>query len=796
MKYTTNKYDTFIQKGNYLPITSQITLPMNEIEISAVRAQGAGGQHVNKVSTAIHLRFDIKASSLPDNYKERLLHLKDQRITKEGIIILKAQEYRSQKKNKEIALGRLRDLIKSVISARKKRKPTRPTPISKTKRLDQKTKHGQLKTMRAKVVYLFWFISLFLPHDNQAQDIEAPGIPWVQYHSIDFKRVSDIGIDRQINMTAGLSSKDFSLFWLGMIRCPSHKPVKIVAEADDGLRLYIKDTMVIDGWRLDGKRQGILKGEKDEWLPFRLGYFQDGGKGFMRLYWSWDGHPLELIPATAYAYTKQQKDTVLSIAQELQADLTSVLRKDHSAIYGAFGLDTLTWTHPRKPVPVFPGPHLFLDHYLIAEANHIIRKVIQPDRDPLIPNPLITSGEDRCFQPFFTVSRAPETGRYRIWYGAWRDDKSHSRSHLAYMESEDGIHWVRPMFVCQTPEIQFGSEVIDQGPDYTDPQKRYLYGYWLKGGLRIAISADGLNWTALKDSIVLAHNHDITNIWRDPLRKRYVATVSSYMRSERWRGRRRTTMQSYSDDLLNWSPPTYVLYANPGKGDQGETQFYAMSGYLVRGQVIIGMVKVLRDDLIAEGVEAGSFGRAHTSLAWSYDGEHWIRDQSPFFEPDPDPCAWDHAHAWIDDQLIVGDTVRLYYGGYKQGHKMNRFRERQIGLVHMPLDRYVAWLPENGKIGKITTVPLVVNRSFSQLTVNAAAEGGKLTVALTDAQTGSDLPGFGFSECQPVDKNGLDINIQWGDEEITRKQLALLEGKTIRLQFKLENARLYAFEMR
>ena len=197
MKKIYNKNQTIINRENYLHISGQIYLPMVEIDISAIRSQGAGGQHVNKVSTAAHLRFDIKASSLPEIYKERLLRLKDQRITKNGIIVLKAQEYRSQKKNKEVALDRLQGLIKSVISARKKRKPTRPTPTSQTKRLDRKTSHGKLKMLRAKVVYLFWFVVLFTPPLSQSQVIEAPGIPWVPYHSIDFKRVSDIGIDAQ-----------------------------------------------------------------------------------------------------------------------------------------------------------------------------------------------------------------------------------------------------------------------------------------------------------------------------------------------------------------------------------------------------------------------------------------------------------------------------------------------------------------------------------------------------------------------------------------------------------------------
>jgi len=135
-----------------LPISNNVTIPAREIEISAIRAQGAGGQNVNKVSSAIHLRFDIGASSLPDPYKERLLRLHDQRITKEGVVVIKAQQHRSQEKNREEALERLQELVRSVAVTRKKRKPTRPTRSSQKKRLDSKTRRGAVKLTRARVV--------------------------------------------------------------------------------------------------------------------------------------------------------------------------------------------------------------------------------------------------------------------------------------------------------------------------------------------------------------------------------------------------------------------------------------------------------------------------------------------------------------------------------------------------------------------------------------------------------------------------------------------------------------------
>lgn len=439
-----------------------------------------------------------------------------------------------------------------------------------------------------------------------------------------------------------------------------------------------------------------------------------------------------------------------------------------------------------EPIPLGHGPHILIDDYLIASQENVTREVNVPQRDSSIPNPVVTGKEDGCFQPYLTVIHYPQSHRFRMWYGHRTENLNMGGSHLGHVESEDGIHWKRPVQILEDPApIQFGSSVLDDGPDYPDPAKRFKYAWWHDGGLKIAVSPDGLKWTPLAEGVVLPHNHDINSIWFDSLRKRYVATISVYRKGDKWSGDRRITMQSYSDDLLKWEPPHYVITPDDSR-DQGETQFYAMDGFIARGDLVIGMVKVLRDDLKADDPPdpPDAYGIGYTALAWSRDGETWFRDQAHFFDPDPQKGTWDHAHAWIDEQVPVDKEVYLYYGGYARGHKVNRFEERQIGLLKIKQDRYVA-RKAGDEVGRIVTPPIVFDAT--RLTLNIDAHDGSATVQILDSD-GQPLPGFAHEDCPLISEDAIKAPVKWA------KTLDSLKGKAVRIEFKLRDACLFAFD--
>lgn len=146
------------------------------------------------------------------------------------------------------------------------------------------------------------------------------------------------------------------------------------------------------------------------------------------------------------------------------------------------------------------GPYLMLDERLVANRDHVRREIHPPSR---LPDPIVTGVEDQNFQPWLSVLRDSESGRFRMWYNVPSRPPDVPTSHLAYLESEDGIHWRRPHRVLSTPPIQFGASVIDEGPGYPEPQKRFKAAWWKNGGLQVAASPDGITWTALAPGPVL-----------------------------------------------------------------------------------------------------------------------------------------------------------------------------------------------------------------------------------------------------------------------------------------------------
>ncbi|NOY58564.1 MAG: hypothetical protein GXO75_06485 [Calditrichaeota bacterium] len=443
---------------------------------------------------------------------------------------------------------------------------------------------------------------------------------------------------------------------------------------------------------------------------------------------------------------------------------------------------------PDEPIQLNKGPHLFIDNYLVAEQSFLTRTVNNPKK---LPDPIITGGKDGDdnFQPYLSVIRDPKSGRFRIWYNTAENMR---QSHIGYMESEDGIHWIRPHRVLKDPhKIRFGCTVLDRGIDFPDPQKRFVLAFYHKDGMMLAVSPNGLEWKMLADTSVLKHNHDINSLHWDPIRQQYLAVFSNRAESDYWQGRRRIPYESVSKDLIHWEKPWMIITPKIGAPiEQGETQFYAMSGVIRRGDLLIGLVKILRDDLNATpgktAKEMGDMkrkaaGLGYTVLAWTRDGRTWQRDYEPFLRNNPLPGSWDHAMAWGDEQIIVGNETFIYYVGYARGHKVARFKERQIGLARMPRDRYVS-LDADLNVGILRTKPVVLNAE--SMTINANVPG-MLRVRLLD-ENGKPLSDFDWFE---IKGDSIAHPVKW------KGNLKSLAGKTMQIEFQLRYAQLFGFDL-
>ena len=449
----------------------------------------------------------------------------------------------------------------------------------------------------------------------------------------------------------------------------------------------------------------------------------------------------------------------------------------------------------EKPIVLNLGPHLFIDDYLIADQNFLLRTVNNPHK---LPDPIIISGlkNDQVWQPYMSILRDPDSKLFRIWYNTPVDTNEVSRCHIGYMESKDGIHWIRPVRLLKDPhDIQFGVTVIDRGKNFPDQQKRYVFATYLKPGFWVSTSPDGFNWTPISDKPVFLHNHDITSLFWDPIRKQYLATVSNRLtgfgdiNNPAIDDSRRIPHETVSKDLLHWEPIWPIIMPKIGAPkEQGETQFYSMSGIIARGDLLIGLVKVLRDDLNATpgktAKEMGDMNRkaaglGYTVLAWSRDGRTWERDDQPFIPNNPVPGTFDHAMAWGDEQIIVGDDTYVYYAGYERGHKVNRFNERHIGFAQMPLDRYVSW-DADLNLGTLITKPVIINADY--LTVNANVKN-ECRVRLLDKNC-KPIEGFDWVN---INGDSVEHKVKW------TKSLSSLSGEPICIEFQLKNAQLFGF---
>jgi hypothetical protein len=467
-----------------------------------------------------------------------------------------------------------------------------------------------------------------------------------------------------------------------------------------------------------------------------------------------------------------------------------------------------------QPLILDRGSHLFVDDFLIADSRGVTRQVVPPER--ILDGPVITSGpEHRNWQCWVTVLPSDNHGSYRMWYDAHSDEPRDrfDVTDLAYLESHDPLNWPGPYRTCDGPRPHlFGANVLDEGPGFHTPRERFKLVYFPNSephtpdreGLRAAHSPDGLRWTKYNNGaplISFGTPADSLHAWYDLYRRRY-ALIAKIMKPYTWasvEGRRITAdvrryAITWSDDFRAWTEPEIVFA--PDQRDSGITEWYGAAGFLPRGGLTLAFLQELRDSLTVEGAPPEAIacnkgnpgaGTGYTVLAWTRDGRTWERDRftDKYLAPDPRVGAWDHAMAWIDCALEVGDDVLLYYAGYRWGHKFNMLTDRQLGVARTRRDRFVARVasPAGGSF----RTP-VLTRDRSSLTLNADASRGEIRVQATDAE-GRSLAGLAFADALPITADALRSPLRW------RNGRALPANTLFRLEFAMTDADLFALNV-
>ncbi|MGI8965043.1 MAG: hypothetical protein ACR2H1_03025 [Limisphaerales bacterium] len=450
-----------------------------------------------------------------------------------------------------------------------------------------------------------------------------------------------------------------------------------------------------------------------------------------------------------------------------------------------------------RPLEIGDGPQLFLDDYLIERMENLKREVQSPQRHG---PPILDSKTFGVTQPYLTVLRDDKKG-FRMFYN--------NGPSFWHAESDDGIHWKNPR-VAWERKRGYDCSVVDDGAREPDPSRRFKAAHWSStiedkpgddGGMWVGFSPDGFNWKLHDKNPVLWtwpegwNNYvrygvgDTLDIYYDPFAKCYrvaikvnAVTEDGYAPAPKvGKTFRRLIGMSTSKDFINWEKPWRIHV--PDVKDDGLLEFYGMGGMHLRGGLHIGLVRVLRDDLLCDP-GGPKDGIGYTALATSRDGVTWQRYREPFLDRNLAPGSWDHAMTWMSKAIPVGDEMFFYYGGYARGHKIEAKTERQIGLARMKKDRYVALTPTNGQ-GMLLTKPFIV--PGDKLTINANSARGEVRVRLLD-ENGKPLKTLGKSEAQPVSGDVLAGEVRW------EKSLASLRAKPVRLEFKMRNAAFYGFE--